>query len=140
MAPHFPCLSFFFFAFSSSTFSSTINTIHLYLHLEFSSSSHHFFSKKKKIFSKLLNLSSLISLNIFLDPCVLEHFCHTPIFGETHFQIHLFFAPTCLLLPMDLLFSLFMARNMIQHLIRMMRRGFFKTPRPMLHILTWTSR
>ncbi|XP_030930824.1 uncharacterized protein LOC115956655 [Quercus lobata] len=41
---------------------------------------------------------------------------------------------------MDSLFLLFMARNMIQHLIRMMRRGSFKTSRPMLHILTWTSR
>ena len=130
---------FFFFSFASSfVLSSTINTIHPHLHLDVSSSPHHFFSKK--YFSKLLNVPSLIYLNIFLDPCVLEHFCHTPIFGETHFQIHLFFAPTCLLLPMDLLFSLFMARNMIQHLIRMMRRGFFKTPRPMLHILTWTSR
>ena len=41
-------------------------------------------SSPKKIFSNLLNLPSLISLNISLDPCVLEHFCHTPIFGETH--------------------------------------------------------
>ena len=40
---------------------------------------------------------------------------------------------------MDSLFLLFMARNMIQHLIGMMRRGSFKTPRPMHHILTWTS-
>ena len=97
------------------------------------------FSQEKN-FSKFLKLPLSISLNISLDPCVLEHFCHTPIFGETHFQIHLFFAPTCLLLPMDSLFLLFMARNMIQHLIRMMRRGSFKTSRPMLHILTWTSR
>ena len=139
MAPHFPCLSFFFLLslpplfLPPLTLFTFIFTLNFLLHLTIS-------SPKKKIFSKLLNLSSLISLNIFLDPCVLEHFCHTPIFGETHFQIHLFFAPTCLLLPMDLLFSLFMARNMIQHLIRMMRRGFFKTPRPMLHILTWTSR
>ena len=41
---------------------------------------------------------------------------------------------------MDPLFLLFMARNMIHHLNGMMRRGSFKTPRPMLHILTWTSR
>ena len=108
------------------------NIIHLLPPLDFSSP-YHFFSKKKIFFSKLLNLPSLVSLNIFLDPCVLEHFCHTPIFGETHFQTHLFFAPTCIL-PMDFLFLLFMARNMIQHLIGMIRRGSFKTHAPYSHM------
>ena len=41
---------------------------------------------------------------------------------------------------MDPLFLLFMVRNMIQHLIGMMRRGSFKTLRPVFHILTWTPR
>ena len=126
------------------TYTSTINTIHLLFPLDFSSSPHHFFFTSpfllpKKHFSKLLNLPSLISLNIFLDPCVLENFCYTPIFGETHFQTHLFFASKCHLLPMDHFFLLLVARNSIHHLNGMMR-GSFKTPRPMLHILTWTSR
>ena len=82
--PHFPCLTLFS---SSFIFSSSIKTIHLLLPLDFSSSSHHFFYKKK-YFSKLLNLPSSISLNISLDPCLFEHFCHTPIFGETHFSLH----------------------------------------------------
>ena len=76
---------FFFFSFASSFFlSSTINTIHPHLHLAVSSSPHHFFSKK--YFSKLLNVPSLIYLNIFLDPCVLDHFCYTPIFVKPIFK------------------------------------------------------
>ena len=96
--------------------------------------------KKKRRFSKFFNFLLLIYLNIFLNPCVHEHFCYTPIFGETHFQTHLFFAPKCLLLPMDPLFLLLMARNMFHHLNGMTKRGFFRTLRPMLNILTWTSR
>ena len=97
-------------------------------------------SFSKKHFSKLLNLPLLISLNTFLDPCVLEYFCYTPIFGETHFQTHLLNASKCHFLPMDPLFSLLMARNIIHHLNGMMRRGSFKTPRPILHIPIWTLR
>ena len=131
-------LLFFFFFLLLPPFSflppltlfTLIFTLIFLLHLNISS------QKKKKNFSKLLNLPSLISLYIFLDPCVVEHFCHTPIFGESHFQIHLFFAPKCHLLPMDPLFLLLMERNTIHHLNGMMRRGSFKTPRPMLHIPT----
>ena len=43
---------------------------------------------QEKHFSKFLKLPLSISLNISLDPCVLEHFYHTPIFDETHFQNH----------------------------------------------------
>ena len=128
------CLVFLFFFFASSfiTFLPLLTLFIFFLHLIFLLQLT-ISSLKKKSFSKLLNLPSLVSLNIFLDPCVLEHFCHTPIFGETHFQTHLFFAPTCIL-PMDFLFLLFMARNMIQHLIGMIRRGSFKTHAPYSHM------
>ena len=36
-------------------------------------------SSLKENFPKLLNLPSFISLNIFSDPCVIGHFCYTPI-------------------------------------------------------------
>ena len=132
---------FFFFSFlisPSDTFLPPLTLFIFFFHLIFlfhlTISSQK--KKKKKRFSKFFNFPLLISLNIFLDPCVLEHFYYTPIFGETHFQTHLFFAPKCLLLPMDPLFLLLMARNMLHHLNEMMRRGSFRTPRPMLHILT----
>ena len=81
------CLVFLFFFFASSfiTFLPLLTLFIFFLHLifllQFTIS-----SLKKKSFSKLLNLPSLISLNISLDPCVLEHFCHTPTFGETIFK------------------------------------------------------
>ena len=131
---------FFFFASSFITFLPPLTLFIFFLHLIFLLQLTISSLKKKKCFSKLLNLPSLISLNISLDSCVLEHFCHTPTFGGTHFQTHIFIASKCLLLQMDPLFLLFIARNMIHHLNGMMRRGSFKTPRPMLRILTWTSR
>ena len=36
-------------------------------------------SSLKENFPKLFNLPSFISLNIFSDPCVIGHFCYTPI-------------------------------------------------------------
>ena len=115
-------LPFSLFCFILTNFSPSINTIHL---LHFTLSSH------KKHFSKLLNFPSSISINISLDPCVFEHFHHTSIFGETHFSI----ASRWLLPPRDPLLLLFIVRNMIPHLIGMMRMGFFKTLGPMPHIV-----
>ena len=134
--------SFIIFFFPPLTLFTFFSTLH-FLHPTISS--------LKNYFPKLLKLPSLISLNIYiyiyiyihvciLDPCVLEHFCYTSIFGETHFQTPLFFAQKCHPLPMDLLFLLFMERNIIYHLNGMMRNGSFKTLGPMLHIPTWTSR
>ena len=91
---------------------------------------HFTISSHKKHFSKLFNFPSSISINNSLDPCVFEHFHHTPIFGETYFS----FASRWLLPPKDPIFLLFMVRNMISHLIGMIRMGFFKTLGPMLHI------
>ena len=85
LAPHFLCL-----------FLCCFFLLHLFFHHQhysLSSSPWFFFFLspfllKKKHFSKLLKFPLSISLNISLDPCVLEHFFHTPIFGETHFQNH----------------------------------------------------
>ena len=50
-------------------------------------------SSPKNHFPKPLNFLSFISLNIFLDLCVLDHFCHKPIF-ETHLQTSIFLCMT----------------------------------------------
>ena len=138
LAPHFSCLfPFFFFAFSFLHLSSTIVTIHLLLPLDFSSSPCHFLSKKITFlsFSTFLHSSPSIFFQIlvFLAIFLHTHFC------ETHFHTPLFFAQKCHPLPMGPLFLLFMERNIIHHLNGMVRRSFFKTPRPKLHIPTWTS-
>ena len=92
MAP-ISCLFLFYFCFSLFFLpSSSIVTIHTLHQLAFSPSLHYFFSKKNH-FPKLLSLLSFISLNIFSDLCVLDHFCHKPIF-ETHLQTSIFFALT----------------------------------------------
>ena len=133
-------LSLFFFCFSLFLHhSSTIVTIHLLLPLEFSSSLHHFFSKKKNTF---LNFSTSLypSPSIFFQILVLLAIFPTYPFCETHFQTSLFFAQQCHPLPMSLLFLLSMGKNTIHHLNGRMKRGSFKTPRPMLHTLKWTSR
>ena len=124
-------LPFSFFASSSSTFLPPLTLFIFFFPLIFLL---HFTisSTKKKNFSKLLNFPSSISINNSLDPCVFEHFHHTPIFGETHFS----FASRWLLPPKDPLFLLFMVRNMIPHLIGMMRMVFFKALGPILHIIT----
>ena len=82
-------------------------------------------SSHKKHFSKLLNLPLSISINISLDPCVLSTFIIYPFLVKP-----IFFASKWLLPPRDLLFLLFMVRNMIQHLIDMMMMDFFKTLGP----------
>ena len=130
--PFFLSFPFFFFAFSFLHLSSTIVTIHLLLPLDFSSS-HHFLSKKVTFLSFSIFLRS--SPSIFFQILVF-----LAIFLHTHFQNPLFFAQKCHPPPMDLLFLLFMERNIIHHLNGMMRRSSFKTPRLMLHIPTWTSR
>ena len=138
--PTFLVSFFLFFAFSFLHLSSTINTIQLLLHLTFLLHLTISSPKKKNTFlnfSTFLHSSPLI---FFLDPCVFEHFCYTPIFGKTPFSNPSFLASKCHLLPIDPLFLLLMARNINHHLNVMMRRGSFKTPRPMLQILTWTSR
>ena len=125
--PPLLCLfSFSFFALSSINFSSSIDTIHL-LHLTI--------SLHKKHFSKLLNFPSSISINISLDICVLSIFIIHPFLVKP-----IFFTSKWLLPPRDLLFLLFMVRNMIQHLIGMMMMDFFKTLGPMLHIVMSTPR
>ena len=87
-------------------------------------------SSHKKYFSKLLILPSSISINISLIACVLSIFITHPFLVKP-----IFFASRWLLPPRDLLFLLFMVRNMIQHLIGMMMMDFFKTLGPMLHIV-----
>ena len=87
-------------------------------------------SSYKKHFSKLLNLPSSISINISLDLCVLSISITHPFLVKP-----IFFASRWLLPPRDLLFLLFMVRNMIQHLSGMMMMDFFKTLGPMLHFV-----
>ena len=87
-------------------------------------------SSHKKHISKLLNLPSCISINIYLDHCVLSIFITHPFLVKP-----IFFATRWLLPPRDPLFLFFMVRNMIQHLIGMMMTDFFKTLGPMLHIV-----
>ena len=124
------CFSLFsFFASSSSTFLPRLALFIFFFPLIFLL--HFTISSHKKHFSKLFNFPLSISINISLDPCVFEHFHHTPIFGETHFS----FASRWLLPPKDPLFLLFMVRNIIPYLIGMMRMSFFKTLGPMLHIV-----
>ena len=89
-------------------------------------------------FPKLLNLLSFISLKIFSDLCVLDHFCHKPIF-ETHIQTSIFFA-LLMASPIGLPFSLSMGKSTTHLFNGMMEKGSFKTPRPMFHIPTWILR
>ena len=91
LAPHFFVSSFFLYASSFINFSSSIDTIHLLLPLDFSS--------YKKHFSKLLNSPSSISINISLDLCVLSIFIPHPFLVKP-----IFFALKWLLPPRDLLF------------------------------------
>ena len=127
--PPLLCFSLFsFFASPSSTFLPPLTLFIFFFPMIFLL--HFTISSHKKHFSKLFNFPSSISINNSLDPCVFEHFHHTPIFGETYFS----FASRWLLPPKDPIFLLFMVRNMISHLIGMIRMGFFKTLGPMLHI------
>ena len=86
LCPPLLCFSLFsFFASSSSNFLPPLTLFIFFFPLIFlllTISSH------KKHFPKLLNFPSSISINISLDPCVFEHFHHTPIFGEIHFSLH----------------------------------------------------
>ena len=79
---------FFLFAFPFSFFS--LPPLLLFTHftnLHFLP--HYTISSLKNHFPKLLILLSFISLNIFLDLCVLDHFYHKPIF-KTHLQTSIF--------------------------------------------------
>ena len=70
--------SFFFFAFRSSFFLLPLLLLFTsFFHLDFLLP--YTISSLKKHFPKLLNIPSLITLNIFSDPCVLGHFCFIPI-------------------------------------------------------------
>ena len=66
--------SFILFFFPRLTLFTIFFTLHFILHPTIYS--------LKNYFPKLLNTPSFISLNFFLDPCVLEHFCYTSIFGR----------------------------------------------------------
>ena len=120
---------FFFFALPSFFFS--LPPLLLFTHftnLHFLP--HYTISSLKNHFPNLLNLLSFISLNIFLDLCVLDHFCHKPIF-EAHLQTSIF-------LCID---NGIFQWTFLSHLLNgMMKKGSFKTPRPMHHIPKWTSR
>ena len=73
-------LSFFFFfvSFLSSFFLlPPLSLFTSFFHLDFLLP--YTISSLKKHFPKLLNIPSLITLNIFSDPCVLGHFCFIPI-------------------------------------------------------------
>ena len=121
-------LTFFFFTSSSSTFLPPLTLFISFFPLIFLL--HLTITSYKKHFSKLLDLPSSISINISLDPCVLS------IFITYQFLVKpIFFASRGILPPKDLLFFLFMVRNMIQHLSGMMMMDFFKTLGPMLHIV-----
>ena len=88
--PPFPCLfsfltlsSFFLFFFVFVSFLSSffllppLSLFTSFFHLDFLLP--YTISSLKKHFPKLLNIPSLITLNIFSDPCVLGHFCFIPI-------------------------------------------------------------
>ena len=132
LAPHFFVSSLFLFCFifhqlpSASLHPLTLFifffTLIFFLHLTIYS--------HKKHFSKLLNFPSFISINISLDLCVLSIFIIYPFLVKP-----IFFASKWLFPPRDLLFLLFIVRNMIQHSIGMMMMDFFKTLGPMLHIV-----
>ena len=79
------------------------------------------------------------SPSIFFQILVFGHLCYTPILWNPFPNFH-FLCTTMPSSSRGLLFLLFMGRNIIHHLNGMMKRGSFKTPRPMLHIPTWTSR
>ena len=74
----FFCFFFFWVLFSYSFFLlPPLSLFTLSFHLHFLL--HYTISSLKNHFPKVLNLPSLISLNIFSDPCILGHFCYTPI-------------------------------------------------------------
>ena len=76
-------LLFFFFFFVFVSFLSSffllppLSLFTSFFHLDFLLP--YTISSLKKHFPKLLNIPSLITLNIFSDPCVLGHFCFIPI-------------------------------------------------------------
>ena len=135
--PFFLSFPFSFLLSPSSTFLPPLLLFTFFFHLIFLL--HPTISSLKNYFPKLLNLPSLISLNIYIY-IYFQILLVLAIFLHTHFQNPLFFAQKCHPPPMDLLYLLFMERNIIHHLNGMMRRSSFKTPRLMLHIPTWTSR
>ena len=114
--------SFILFFFPRLTLFTIFFTLHFILHPTIYS--------LKNYFPKLLNTPSFISLNFFLDPCVLEHFCYTSIFWWNTFSNSSFLCTKMSSSSNGPYFLLFMERNIIHHLNGMMRRGFFKTPWP----------
>ena len=93
--PTFLCLSLFLYLFYLFIYLFFLFRLSppLFLHCHYSLSSSPWifffispFLLTKKYFSKLLKLPSSISINISLDPCVLEHFITYPFLVKPIFQ------------------------------------------------------
>ena len=131
MAPHLSLSSSFFTLPSSLFFLPPLSLFTHFLHLHFLP--RHTISSLENHSPKLLNLLSFISLNIFLDLCVLDHLCYKPIFWNPSPNLHFFFfffLHWQWHLPMGLPFFLLMGKNITHPLNGMRKKGSSKTHAP----------
>ena len=124
--------SFILFFFPPLTLFTIFFTLHFLLRPTISS--------LKNYSPKLLNPPSLISLNIFFQILAFLSTFATYPFWWNPFSNSYFLRTKMSSSSNGPSFLLFMERNIIHHLNGMMRRGSFKTPRPILHIPIWTLR